>query len=100
MDFEKLIKSCIGFDWNEGNKKKNLIKHGVDINESEQVFTDDPLFFDDEVHSKTENRWGMFGTTENGRKLTIFFTIRSKKIRIISARVQGKNEKLYISKLK
>ena len=100
MDFEKLIKSCSGFDWNEGNRDKNLVKHGVDTNESEQVFTDDPIFFEDEVHSNNENRWGVYGTAENGRCLTIFFTIRSKKIRIISARDQGKNEKININKYK
>ena len=43
---------------------------------------------------------GVYGTAENGRCLTIFFTIRSKKIRIISARDQGKNEKINIKKYK
>lgn len=100
MDFEKLIKMCTGFDWDEGNKNKNLIKHRVEGVESEQVFTDDPVFFEDEVHSGKENRWGVVGTAENGRRLTIFFTIRQRKIRVISARDQNKSEKLNKKKYK
>jgi len=94
MDFKKLIQSCTGFDWDEGNQNKNTIKHGVAQVESEQIFSDDPVFFEDEVHSVKENRWGVYGMAENGRVLTIFFTIRNKKIRVISARDQSKSEKI------
>ena len=73
MDFEKLIKSCSGFDWNEGNRDKNLIKQGVNTNESEQVFTDDPIFFEDEVHSNSENRWGGIRNSGKWEMFDYFF---------------------------
>lgn len=100
MDFRKLIQSCIGFDWDNGNRDKNVIKHGVIQVESEQIFSDDPVFFEDEVHSDRENRWGVYGTAENGRVLVIFFTIRNKKIRVISVRDQNKKEKIDNKKYK
>lgn len=83
-----------GFDWDEGNLEKNKIKHNVSKKESEDVFLNKPLrFFGDEVHSKTEKRYGALGKTNKGRRLAIFFTIRKNKIRVISARNQGKEEK-------
>ncbi|PJE67058.1 hypothetical protein COU93_00860, partial [Candidatus Shapirobacteria bacterium CG10_big_fil_rev_8_21_14_0_10_36_6] len=33
------------------------------------------------------------GVTENNRKLSVFFTIRDKQIRVISARDMSKKEK-------
>ena len=38
-DFEKFT----GFQWDEGNKNKNLIKHQVENWECEQVFFNEPL---------------------------------------------------------
>jgi len=38
-DFEK----CTGFQWDEGNKNKNLLKHQVENWECEQVFFNEPL---------------------------------------------------------
>lgn len=82
------------FDWNQGNKDKNLIKHKVHYKECEEVFFNKPLiFFQDEKHSFKEKRLGVFGKTDNKRLLTIIFTLRDKKIRIISARNQNKKER-------
>ena len=83
-----------GFDWNKFNKRKNLIKHKVHYKEYEEVFFNKPLiFFQDEKHSLKEKRFGVFGKTDNKRLLTIIFTLRAKKIRIISARNQNKKER-------
>lgn len=83
-----------GFDWNKGNQDKNLIKHKVHYKECEEVFFNKPLiFFQDEKHSLNEKRLGVFGKTNKKRRLTIIFTIRNKKIRIISARNQNKQER-------
>lgn len=91
MDFTKLR----GFDWNKGNIDKNKEKHGVDSRECEEVFTNQPLaIFEDKKHSQKENRWGALGKTNKGRQLTIYFTVRGEKIRVISTREQGKKDKL------
>ncbi len=83
-----------GFDWDKGNIDKNRIKHNVFKEECEQVFYNQPLrIFDDDVHVKNEKRYGALGKTNKGRYLVIFFTIRSNKIRVISARDQGKKDR-------
>jgi hypothetical protein len=90
-----------GFDWDKANIKKNEIKHKVYYRESEQVFFDKPIYFKDEKHSKTEDRFYAIGETNRGRRLIIIFTKRGGKVRIISARNQSKKEKkLYEDNIK
>lgn len=82
------------FDWDEGNVDKNEIKHNVKWMESEQVFFNKPLLFiKDTIHSISEERYYAYGKTEGGRLLTIVFTIRDDKIRVISARDMSKKER-------
>ena len=90
----KLFQDIEGFEWDEGNSTKNWHKHTVTQKECEQVFFRQPVvIFDDNVHSQTEKRYGLYGETEFGRGLTLFFTIRQSKIRVISARDQSKRER-------
>lgn len=82
------------FDWNTGNQEKNLIKHKVNYHECEQVFFNKPLrIFRDKKHSKTETRLMALGKTNKKRRLIIIFTIRNKKIRVISAREMSRKER-------
>ena len=82
------------FDWDEHNQYKNWHKHQVKFRECEQVFSNAPLkIFPDPKHSQKEIRFLAYGVTNKLRQLTIIFTIRNKKIRVISARNQNKKEK-------
>lgn len=82
------------FEWDEGNKTKNVVKHGVRNKESEQIFFNNPTIFEDKKHSKIqETRLYAYGTTDKGRLLTVVFTIRNKRIRVVSARPMGKRER-------
>ena len=94
-DFEKFT----GFQWGEGNKNKNLIKHQVENWECEQVFFNTPLLIlDDPKHSLTEKRWAAFGMTDIGRYLVIIFTKRGKLLRVISARDMNRKESRFYEK--
>jgi uncharacterized protein len=88
------------FDWDKGNSDKNKKKHDVTKKECEEIFFNEPLILlDDESHSSKEQRWGALGKTDNDRLLAIYFTIRNKKIRVISARNQSKKDrKVYLLK--
>ena len=87
------------FDWDEGNRLKNWQKHRVETSECEQIFFRSKInTYFDEIHSAAEQRWLALGVTENGRKLSVFFTIRNKQIRIISARDMSKKEKMMYEK--
>lgn len=90
-----------GFEWDEGNKNKNKIKHNVSVKEAEQVFFDKKsVQFEDKVHSQVEIRYKILGITKKKRKLHVTFTIRDNKIRIISARDQSKKERKLYEKTK
>jgi uncharacterized DUF497 family protein len=83
-----------GFDWDEGNLLKNWEKHGVLASECEQIFFNNPLIADlDEKHSMQESRYYALGITDSKRRLFVAFTVRNKRIRIISARDISRKER-------
>lgn len=86
----------IGFDWDEGNARKND-KHDVSTAEAEQVFFNVPLLVaPDTKHSELESRLHALGVTDNGRRLQISFTVRDegRKVRVISARDMNRKERI------
>ena len=86
----------VGFQWDQGNIDKNLIKHNVENWETEQVFFNKPLLvLDDSKHSIPEKRWAAFGRTDADRFLIVIFTRRSSLIRVISARDMNKKERKF-----
>jgi uncharacterized DUF497 family protein len=91
-EFEKFA----GFQWDEGNSNKNLLKHHVEDWECEQLFFNEPLLvLDDPKHSLVEKRWAAFGRTDGGRLLVVIFTRRGKLLRVISAREMNRKEILF-----
>jgi uncharacterized DUF497 family protein len=88
-----------GFQWDEGNIDKNLLKHRIQNWECEQIFFNEPLIIlDDPKHSVSEKRWAAFGLTEAGRFLTVIFTKRRKLLRVISARDMNRKERKFYEK--
>lgn len=84
-----------GFDWDEGNTRKND-KHRVSMAEAEQVFFNAPLLLlEDATHSKDEQRFHALGITDEERGLHITFTLRQtgKLVRVISARDMHRKER-------
>mgnify|MGYP000697637634 FL=1 len=89
-----------GFDWDEGNARKNE-KHGVTMAEAEQVFFNAPLLvLEDARHSNQEPRFHALGKTDDTRLLHITFTVRNngEKIRVISARDMHRKERVIYEK--
>jgi len=86
-----------GFDWDDGNSRKSLDKHGVSQAEAEQVFAGEPLVAQDARHSQDEPRFQALGITIEGRRLHVAFTLRDgvRKIRVISARDMNRKERAY-----
>lgn len=97
-----MIRGIKGFDWDEWNVSKNEIKHGVTSIECEQVFWSKPIIIvRDVAHSKAEKRYLALGRTYRKRQLFIAFTLRNKKIRVISARPMSRKErKIYENEIK
>lgn len=87
------IESCTGFEWDDGNARKNWELHNVTPEEAEDVFFHEPLVVRSDVrHSEREKRYYALGQTATGRRLFLVFTVRQKLIRVISARDMNRNE--------
>lgn len=90
-----------GFDWDQGNARKNEDKHDVSQAEAEYIFFNQPiLVLEDYKHSKHESRYHALGATDDDRLLHITFTLRvsGSLIRIISARDMHRKERLIYEK--
>jgi len=89
----------VGFDWDDGNREKNYLKHNVRNGECEDVFFNQPLIIVSDIgHSKKEKRYAAFGVTDGGRKLTVVFTFRAKLLRVITARDMTIKERRFYEK--
>ena len=86
----------VGFQWDAGNERKNVDKHGVEQGEAEEPFFNEPLIVTkDHRHSGQEPRFHALEATLSGRRLHITFTLRAegKLIRVISARDMSPKER-------
>jgi len=102
QDLREIVLQIESFDWNKWNIEKNLIKHRVTSMECEEVFLNRPFLKSIPLtEEKKEQRIYAFGTTDRNRKITIVFTIRNNKIRVISARDMSRKERrIYEKELK
>lgn len=99
IDWYKIV----GFDWDDGNDRKNVDKYDVRRSEAEQVFFNQPLMvLADEKHSQDEPRYHLLGSTDDHRLLHISFTMRADGtlIRVISARDMHRKERAIYAKSK
>jgi len=85
-----------GFDWDAGNSRKSVDRHGVTQAEAEQVFLCEKLLvLADDRHSIVELRYYALGCTDDGRYLHVTFTLRGggRLIRVILARDMHRKER-------
>ena len=88
----QVFREPIGFEWDKGNVEKPQ-KHGVTLTETEEAFFDkNKVVFADWKHSVAEPRVTLLGKTKKGRLLTITYTVRVKKIMVITARPTNTKE--------
>lgn len=90
------------FDWDLGNRTKNLIKHGITVKEVESVFWQIEAIrvLGEQVSPKAnESRYGLLGLTSELKHMFVCFTIRESKIRIIHARKMNKKERRLYAQL-
>ena len=68
-------------------------KHGVTDRESEEIFFNRPLVIARSARGESEIRLAALGKTYGSRLLTVVFTLRASKIRVISARPMSRSRK-------
>ena len=88
-----VVRGIKGFEWDERNSPKNETKHAVTDRESEEVFFNKPLAVVRSPKGGKEIRYVAPGKTCGSRLLTVVFTVRADRIRVISARPMSKNER-------
>lgn len=90
--------SSADFEWDDRKESVNREKHGVSFYEAQKAFLDpNRLIAKDLGHGGTEERFYCFGNV-NGGIMTVRFTYRHKKIRIIGAGYWRKGKKIYAQK--
>lgn len=83
------------FEWDEEKNKKNLQKHGVNFETAQYAFIDPKRVIAENLsHSSKEKRYFCFGRVKGGI-LTVRFTYRSNRVRIIGAGFWRKGKKIY-----
>lgn len=83
------------FEWDEDKNSLNQQKHGVSFDIAQEVFFDkNRLILDDLDHSDNEKRFFCIGKVYD-KIITVRFTMRGKKIRIIGAGYWRKGKALY-----
>ncbi len=96
----RILPDPIAFDWDKGNIDKNLKKLKVTNKETEEVFENKPLLVSEDLkHSKAEKRFQALGKSDKGKLLFLSFTVRSDKVRIISARIMSRKERRKYEKI-
>ena len=83
------------FEWDEKKNTDNQLKHGVSFFDAQKAFQDpNRRIAEDLEHSADELRYYCFGRVLDGI-MTVRFTYRGHKIRIIGAGYWRKGKKVY-----
>jgi hypothetical protein len=85
------------FEWDESKNIENLSKHGVTFFDAQYAFLDhNRVIAKDLNHSNDEGRYFCFGKDREGKGiLTVRFTNRNQRIRIIGAGYWRRGKKVY-----
>ena len=80
------------FEWDDTKAALNLKKHNISFEQARCAFDDQSvLMVDDEASSHDEDRYLAIGRFD-GRLLTVRYTLRADRTRIISARQANTRE--------
>lgn len=85
----------VSFEWDKVKNTENQEKHSISFEEAQYAFFDQKrVIVPDISHSQSENRFYCFGQTADGI-VTVRFTYRHEKIRIIGAGYWRKGKEIY-----
>ena len=84
------------FEWDDSKDILNVAKPGLSFYEAQDAFFDrNRVILLDTKHSSTEKRYFCIGKTTSGGIVTVRFTIRNGRIRIIGAGYWRKGKRIY-----
>ncbi len=87
------------FQWDTSTALRTADKHGVSFAEAATTFEDDTaLDGSDVAHSFLESRRLRLGRSTAGRILVVAYTMRGAVVRVISARLASRKERVTYAK--
>ena len=93
----EFLRGPLAFEWDAGNQEKNFRKHRVTNTECEEVFFDPhKRILKELLHgsgANQEKRNVLIGRTKGRRAPYLVFTVRSGRVRVISARDLNRKER-------
>lgn len=81
------------FEWDEAKNTGNILKHGIDFVDVQELFNNYMLIDPDDRKDYGENRWIAIGMLRDSISVVVFTKRRKNVIRIISARKANKHER-------
>jgi hypothetical protein len=82
------------FEWDHKRADSNIRKHGVTFDRASTVFGDPrALLLQDPDHSVVEERYLVLGMSNHDRSLVVAFAERPPRTRLISARLDTRQER-------
>jgi uncharacterized DUF497 family protein len=94
--------SHFAFEWDFGNRTKNLVKHGITVQEAESVFEQPEAIrvLGEQISpASNEPRYGILGLTGDLKHVFVCFTIRGAGIRIVHIRHMNRKERRLYAEL-
>ena len=86
---------ALTFEWDPEKAKTNARKHGVTFEEASTLFRDElSVTVPDPDHSRDEDRFLIVGHSTRGRAMIVAHVERSGRVRIISARLLLRAERI------
>ncbi len=76
----------MSYEWDPEKALQNIRKHNVDFADAVAVFEDEQALSREDPKAIGEERYIAVGLDHLGRVLTVVYTFRGERIRIISAR--------------
>ena len=79
-------------EYDQNKAKSNLQKHGVSFAEAVTALLDPNALAMEDPGAEDEARWILLGMSDRIRLLTVIYTLRGPRIRLISARRSSRSE--------
>jgi hypothetical protein len=82
----------VNIEFDEAKARANLKKHGVSFEEAATALFDERALSMEDPYAREESRCVLLGMSDLARLLTVIYTVRRHRIRLISARKASKRE--------
>lgn len=81
------------FEWDETKNQTNIRKHGVSFETARRIFEGPVLSWLDVRRVYGEDRYISVGSIGAGALLVVAYTVRNRRVRLISARPASRKER-------